>query len=213
MKVLTLASSPRALEDAVSKSIEILKRGGIIVAPTETAYGLVTNAKDKSALHKLFKLKQRSMDKPSAIFIESADNLKDYMIEIEAQRMKKIKLLWPGPITFVLKSGLPAWEGVLSKEGKIGFRCSSHKFISTLFKKYRRPLTATSANISGKIPTSIDEIKTIFSEYIELFIVDPVLNFNSLPSTVVELTDNNLKILREGVVQSELIIETFRSDK
>lgn len=209
MQEITLNSSPGIIKEAVQVSCKILKQGGLIVAPTETAYGLLVNAYDNAALEKLFEFKQRAMDKPTAVFIESSEELLNFGVELDDKTLDKINRFWPGPVTFVLKSSMQSWPGVLSKESKIGFRCSSHPFIKSLTAEFRKPLSATSANISGKVPNSISEIEEIFEKNIELFIIDPLLKFNSLTSTVVEIMKNDIRILRKGAVDSKLIEETF----
>ena len=209
MREITLNSSPDIINKAVQVSCEILENGGLIVAPTETAYGLLANTEDKKALERLFEFKHRPMDKPTAVFIESSTQLSNYGVELADKTLNKINRFWPGPVTFVMKSNMKSWPGVLSEEGKIGFRCSSHPFIKSLTAKFRKPLSATSANISGKVPKSISEIEGIFEKKIELFIIDPLLKFNSLTSTVVEIIENDIEILRKGAVDSKLIEETF----
>lgn len=209
MYKITLDSSPETMKKAVDVSINTLKEGGIIIAPTETAYGLLADAYEREAINRLFEIKQRSMEKPTAVFVESADSLKDYGTELRDNQLDGIKHFWPGPVTFVLKSSIDNWPGVLSGDGKIGFRCSSHPFIKSLVEMFKNPISATSANISGKVPGSISDIESNFSKIIELFIIDPVLNFDNLASTVVELIDDDIKILREGAVDSETIRGTF----
>jgi L-threonylcarbamoyladenylate synthase len=206
---ITLDSSPGILKKAVNASINILKEGGLIIAPTETAYGLLADARDREAINRLFEIKQRSMDKPTAVFVESTDSLTDYHVELGDRQLDGIRQFWPGPVTFVLNSSIDNWPGVLSGDGKIGFRCSSHPYIKSLIGEFKSPISATSANISGKVPESISDIETNFSRIIELFIIDPVLNFDSLASTVVELSYDDVKILREGAVDSDLIKGTF----
>ncbi|MBD3219235.1 MAG: threonylcarbamoyl-AMP synthase [candidate division Zixibacteria bacterium] len=209
VREITLNSSPDIIKEAVQASCEILEQGGLIVAPTETAYGLLAHAEDKTALNRLFEFKQRPMDKPTAVFIESSAELPNYDVELDDKLLGKINRFWPGPVTFVMKSNMKSWQGVLSEEGKIGFRCSSHPFIKSLTANFRKPISATSANISGKIPESISEIEDIFEEKIELFIIDPLLKFNSLTSTVVEIMKDSIRILRKGAVDPKLIEETF----
>ncbi len=209
MREIILNSSSDIIRQAVQASCEILENGGLIVGPTETAYGLLADVEDKKALERLFEFKQRPMDRPTAIFIESTKDLPNYGIELEDKTLNKINRFWPGPVTFVLKSNIKSWPGVLSEEGKIGFRCSSHPFIKSLTAKFSKPISATSANISGKVPESISEIEGIFEKKIELFIIDPLLKFNSLISTVVEIIENDIEILRKGAVDSKLIEETF----
>lgn len=209
MRLIDLSESETSLKSAVDYAIKILSEGKIMIAPTETAYGLMVDAENQEAMAELFELKGRGFEKVSAIFIKSVDDLKRYDVRADMKELKLMDNFWPGPVTFVLKSDMKQWKGILSDEGKIGFRCSSHPLIAAVCASYKKAITATSANLSGGRINSLDQLKTAFSDEADLFIVDPELDFNSLPSTVVELDGGSIKILREGKVPSILIKEAF----
>ncbi len=212
MRLIDLSASETSLRLAIDEAINALSEGHIIVAPTETAYGLLADARNPEAVSKLFHLKSRQFDKPSAIFVDSINELANYGINLSKRQENLIGKFWPGAVTFVLKSDLKEWKGILSLEGKIGFRCSPHPLISAIQSRFKGAMTATSANLSGSKIISIEELKSLFSGRIELFIVDPKLDFDSLPSTVVELIDNSIKILREGKIPSDMIKEVFENE-
>jgi L-threonylcarbamoyladenylate synthase len=212
VRLIDLSASETSLNLAVDYAAETLSKGKIMIAPTETAYGLMVDAENRDAVSALFNLKGRSLDKVSAIFINSTDDLKRYDVKVEMKQLKCLNKFWPGPVTFILNSNLKKWRGILSNDGKIGFRCSSHPLIRAVLSAGKRAITATSANLSGRKINSVRELKTAFSGKVDLFIVDPDLDFNSLPSTVVELDAGSIKILREGKVPSELIKEAFSDE-
>lgn len=212
MRLIELSASETSLKLAIDEVAKALGEGKIIVAPTETAYGLLVDARNPEAVSALFRLKSRRSDKPSAIFVKSASDLILYGVELDKEQKILIEKFWPGAVTFVLKSNLKEWKGILSSEGKIGFRCSSHPLIAGIQSKFKDAITATSANVSGGIIISVEELKSIFSGRVDLFIVDPGLDFGSLPSTVVELVNSSLKILREGKVPSARIKEVFANE-
>jgi protein arginine phosphatase len=193
--------------ELVNHALDLLKAGHTIVAPTETAYGLLANAEDEKAVRNLFELKKRSLDKTTAIFIKSHNELSKYTEINDPKIISGIKRLWPGPVTFVLKAKNKNWPGIVSSDGLIGFRCSSHPFIIELMKKAPFPITATSANITGQTINSFDDLKSVFSKEIKLFILDESLNFNTMPSTVVAIGDkiDRTVILRKGTVETEII--------
>jgi L-threonylcarbamoyladenylate synthase len=209
VRLIDLSESETSLKLAVDNALKTLSEGKIMIAPTETAYGLMVDSENQEAMAALFALKNRSFEKVSAIFIKSADDLKRYGVRADMKELKLIDKFWPGPVTFVLKSDMKQWKGILSDKGKIGFRCSSHPLIAAVCASYKKAITATSANLSGGRINSLDQLKTAFSNKVDLFIVDPELDFNSLPSTVVELDGGSIKILREGKVPSILIKEAF----
>jgi len=196
-----------AINVLVDQALDQLKAGRSIIAPTETAYGLLANASDENAVRKMFELKQRSLDKTTAIFIKSYKELTKYAVILDQKIIEGIKRFWPGPVTFVLKAKKTNWPGVVSEDGLIGFRCSSHPFIIALMKKAPFPITATSANISGQTIKSFKELKSVFSKEIELFVSDESIKFDTIPSTVVAIGDkiDRVAILRKGTVEPDLI--------
>lgn len=212
MKIITIASDPESIETAVTQAIQLISAGEAIIVPTETAYGLVVDASNAVSLSRLFELKQRGQNKPSAIFVRSPEDISRYARIGNPAVLAAIGKLWPGPVTFVMKARPADWPGIVFS-GKIGLRCSSHPFIRKLTESCDSPLTATSANVSGQIVNSVDNLKNFFGNHIKLFILDPDLNLDSPPSTVVEISDNRINILREGKIKTETIRKIFNDVK
>lgn len=209
MRIISVSNQHNSIIQAAHNTAEIIKQGEIVIAPTETTYGLIADAQNSEAVGRLFDLKRRPKDKPTAIFVESYNEIMSYAEEVAGEVLAAIKKLWPGPVTFVFKSKVEKWPGVVSSQRKIGLRCSSHPFIMKLVEIYDSPLTATSANISGMLMTSNDDLKNTFGDKLALFILDPALNFDNLPSTVVEISGNKADILRHGMVEKQSIKEIF----
>lgn len=209
MKIITIASDPESIDMAVTSAIQRITEGEAVIVPTETAYGLAVDASNPTALSRLFELKRRGADKPSAIFINSTEEIGSFAEINNPSVLAAIRRLWPGPVTFVMKALNPDWPGIVSSAGKIGLRCSSHPLIRKLTENCDAPLTATSANISGEISDSIEGLKNFFGDDIKLFILDPDLNLESPPSTVVEIAENGINILREGKIRTETIRKIF----
>jgi L-threonylcarbamoyladenylate synthase len=208
VKIITIASDPDSIGAAVKNAIHLINEGETVIVPTETAYGLAVDASNAEALSRLFELKRRGKDKPSAIFVRSPEQISRYAQIDSPAVLATIHKLWPGPVTFVMKARTADWPGIVSS-GKIGLRCSSHPFIRKLTESCHSPLTATSANVSGEMVNSVDNLKKIFGDHIKLFILDPDLNLESPPSTVVEISDNRINILREGKINTETIRKIF----
>jgi len=195
--------------EIISEIAPGLKKGGILIAPTETAYGLLTRADDKNSVRNLYQIKKRSLAKPSAIFIKGTVQISDYAELTDTKLIKGIEQLWPGPVTIILKARQKEWPGIVSAEGKIGFRCSSHQFMLKLTAALDFPLTATSANLSGFKADTFDELKNAFGDKVEYCIIDPDLNFDRPLSTVVDLTGSDIKILRQGAVDEKTLRKAF----
>lgn len=186
-----------------SRAIGALKRGEVIVFPTETFYGLGADALNEAAVKRVVSLKGRNLGSPIAIIVADGEMLKDIVMDVPAVARKLMERFWPGPLTLVLpgKKNLPA--PLLSRGGGVGVRISSHLLATRLARELGRPLTATSANPSGKEPArSIEEAMNYFSDKLKIFLDGGRLE-EEKGSTVVEIVDGRLKIIREGVIVRE----------
>ncbi|PIR72140.1 MAG: threonylcarbamoyl-AMP synthase [Candidatus Nealsonbacteria bacterium CG10_big_fil_rev_8_21_14_0_10_36_24] len=191
----------------IKEVIKIIKKGGVVVCPTDTVYGLITDATNKKAVEKIFKIKKRDKKKAIPIFVKDIKTAKNLAFINEKQE-KFLRENWPGKITVILKRkvkcGLP--EILFSKKKTIGLRIPNYKLIKKLLQKTNKPLTGTSANISRKPPsTKIKEVLKQFSaqggpvsdgkDQPDL-IIDVGNLKKSRPSRVIDLTKNKQKILR-----------------
>ena len=201
MKIIKVSSKN------LNEAVKVIKKGGVVVFPTDTVYGLIADAKNKTAVKKIFKVKKRSFKKPLPVFVKDLKMAKG-LVKIDKKQEKILKKCWPGKVTVILKAKLTKFpKGIISKDKKIGLRIPDYKFLNILLRKLNRPLAETSANISGK-RASI-KIKEVFKQF-ERRRYQPDLVFDggnlriSLPSTVVDLID--FKILRKGEVSKDLIL-------
>lgn len=184
-------------------SVDILKKGGLIAVPFDTVYGLMTPALDANSLNRLIKLKGRDIEKPIPVVIPSKLFLNKLVVKVEPLASFFMEKYWPGALTIVLraKSDLPLF---LTKDGFIGVRIPKESPAEKILKTYNGILTATSANISGrKVAKSSDEIKEVWGEKIDF--VWPGEIESEIPSTVIKIENNNVTIIREGVIPAQEI--------
>lgn len=195
MKTEVLKVDAESSEDAVTKAVDILKKGGIIAIPTETVYGLTVNADDKKAVDRLYSAKKRPEEKPFTIQIADLSQLKSYLDNIPAMLEIILKELWPGPLTVIVKD----------KFGfKLGLRMPDNKIALSIIKEAKCPLAVTSANISGKSDAlSAEEVADIFNGIIDL-IIDDGSKPSGVASTVLDCTVSPFKILRKGSASEKL---------
>lgn len=186
------------LAEIIEKAIKSIKKGEVMVFPTDTVYGLVADATNKKAVEKIFRIKKRQFNKPIPIFVKDMRIAKKLAL-IDKNQERFLTKVWPGKTTAVLKrkQGIKLY-GVDKKT--IGLRIPNYRFLNALLKKTSHPLTGTSANISGKpASTKIKEVLTQFSD--KRHQPDLVLDAGNLkpskPSTVVDLTGKRSKILRK----------------
>jgi L-threonylcarbamoyladenylate synthase len=211
LQVIRLTQENRKkILDLITK---IIKKGKVVVLPTDTVYGLVTDATNRKAVNRLFKIKKRERRKPLPIFVSDLKMVSRlaYLNEKEKKFLKKI---WPGKITVILKKkkGIKIF-GIASKT--IGLRIPDFDLIKILISRLRKPLTGTSANISGK-PSSF-KIKDVIKQFKgKKFFPDLILDAGNLrpsqSSTVVDLTGKKPKILRRGEELKKLIKELERTN-
>jgi len=182
---------------SIMKATAILRDGGIIVSPTETLYGILGRADRNDIVREIYNIKKRNITAPCSIFVNSTNEmarLGEYNNTVEELASSFL----PGPLTLVLKN-LSSFKPPIIIDEKIGFRLSSSPVIAAVLENLNCPLTATSANLSGRPePSTIEEISKIFGEKVNLYLDSGPLI--SLTSTVVECLDNKFNILRHGAV-------------
>jgi L-threonylcarbamoyladenylate synthase len=175
--------------EVLNKAAKAVREGKTLVCPTDTVYGLICDAGNRKALKRLFEVKSRDKNKPVPLFVKDMKMAKK-IARIDKEQELFLKKVWPGKLTAVLKS---------KKGGTVGLRIPDYKFINQLLLETGRPLTGTSANISG-IPGST-KIKEVVSQFQgRKNQPDLIINAGNLKksqaSTVVDLTVLPPKIIR-----------------
>lgn len=204
MKIFGLNNN---IDQAVKESISVLNRGGSVVYPTETLYGLGANALDVKAVKKIFQIKKRPKTKPLPILVKNLRWVQELAF-VDNKAKKILKALWPGPITVVLPKKDIVPFILTANSPKVAVRISSHYFVNELLDSFGYPLIATSANISGQEPSNrIENIIKTFknSEPKPDLIVNAGDLAESDSSTILDLTQNNPKILRVGPTRPEVL--------
>jgi L-threonylcarbamoyladenylate synthase len=193
------------MADPLSDAVASLKRGEVIVYPTETLYGLGADALSADAVEKVFQLKGRNPANPIPVLVADCEMLGALVKEPSQLAVKLMANFWPGPLTIVLPGRPEVPRPLLNASGGIGVRISSHPIAAALAGALGRPLTATSANPSGKSPArTVLQAKNYFAGVIETFLDGGEL-ISKTGSTVVEVRDDTIKIIREGEIgKSEL---------
>ena len=177
----------------VEKIVKILKRGGVIVYPTETAYALGCDITNEKAVRKIYRLKKRSATKSLTAIVADLKMAKKFG-KISKADEKIIKKHMPGAFTLIVKKK-KAIPDIANKD--FAFRISSNKIARTLAKNLGKPIASTSANISGT--GAKYNIKNIICEFGEK--IDAVIDSGNLPkkkvSTIAKVVNGELCILRK----------------
>lgn len=197
-KTITQTPTQEDLVDAV----KVLKEGGIIVYPTDTVYGLAVDAFNLEAIGKLFVLKKRSQ-KPLPVIVSNMTMAKG-IATISKQQEAIMKKYWPGAVTFVVKKKDVVPNALTLGLDTVGVRIPKSDISVLLARLLGNPITSTSANISGnKVCTTVDEVVREFSEFESQpdYFIDAGELKELPPSTVVDISDKQPKVLREGPVK------------
>jgi L-threonylcarbamoyladenylate synthase len=184
----------------ISRAIASLRSGNVIVFPTETVYGLGADALNHEAVEKVFQLKGRNPENPIPIIVADQAMLRGLIDKIPPIAEKLIERFWPGPLTLVLEARPHMPKQLLNSRGGVGVRISSQPLATQLAGELGRPLTATSANPSGKQAAStIEQAENYFAGEIEIFLDGGELTAK-IGSSVVEVIETRIKIIREGEI-------------
>ncbi|UCD62666.1 MAG: threonylcarbamoyl-AMP synthase [Candidatus Zixiibacteriota bacterium] len=192
----------------VSRVASLLEEGRLVVAPTETRYGLMARADRPETLNRLYNVKGRPAEMPTAIFAADIEAVWSYGKATSAARRIAEKFL-PGPLTLVLEARRDLGSPIVV-DGKIGVRVSSAPFITMLLGEVVFPVTATSANLSGgdDIDT-IEEIARVFGGKVDLYLDSGTLD--NPVSTVVDAGSDSPVVLREGAIPADSILSLLKS--
>ncbi len=185
---------------ALGEAAAVLKDGGVVAFPTETFYGLGAAALDPRAVGRIFELKGRPETKPLLVLADSID-MAEAIAELSARARSLAARHWPGALTLVLpaRSHLP--REVTAGTGTIGVRVSPHPVARGLVQALGGPLTAPSANPRGlEPPTLAAGVLAHFAGAIEL-VLDGGPTPGGEPSTVLDLTVEPPRVLRQGAVR------------
>jgi L-threonylcarbamoyladenylate synthase len=196
------SKTPNEAPENLASAVEALKRGDVIVFPTETLYGLGADALNEAAVEKVFQLKGRDPGNPIPVLVANQEMLDTLIAKVPTAAQRLIDQCWPGPLTLVLpgRKNIPRY--LCNSSGGVGVRISSGPIAASLVHGLGRPLTATSANLSGKEPArTLQEAKNYFASQVDVFIEGGTLNSQS-GSTVVEVMDDSIKIIREGEINA-----------
>ena len=195
-------------EDIIEEAVKVLQSGGLLVYPTETAYGLGCDAYNVEAIAKIYKVKSRPQDQPLSVIVENITMIEEIAVMQDHAR-KLIEKFYPGPLVIALKKRnlIP---DILNKD-RIAFRISSNILVQKIIEVFGKPIVSTSANKSGfKPPYSIKEVlETISEDNIDLILdAGPLVKVK--PSTLIDFVQQpSPQIIREGMIPANKIFEVL----
>ena len=190
----------KTINEQIAAAATVIKQGGVVAYPTETYYGLAVDPFNHNALQRLFDLKQRPAAKPILTLIADTPQLACLAEYIPPLFEPLMTRYWPGPLTLVFPAQPTISSLLTAGTGTVGARISSNPVAQALVKLVASPITATSANISGKSAAlSLADLNEQFGIKLDL-VVDAGSTPGGVGSTVVGYDHNALVVLRQGAV-------------
>lgn len=148
----------QGMKEQVEKAVEVLRKGGLILYPTDTVWGIGCDATNSEAVDKIYKLKRSHDKKGMLVLVDSIDRAARYVGKAPEVAWQLFELA-DKPLTLILPDASGVAENLIPEEGTLGIRIPQHEFCHVLLRRFGRALVSTSANISGEpTPTDFDEI-------------------------------------------------------
>lgn len=186
--------------EVIARAGGIIRNGGLVAFPTETVYGLAADALNEAAVRRVYEAKGRPAGKPLAVQVAEKEDIKKLARSIPAAADRLIDAYFPGPLTIILEASPAISEIVTASTGKIGIRMPDHPVALALIRSAGTPIVAPSANTSGKpAPTDAAGVLRDLDGRVDM-VLDAGTTSVKVASTVLDLTLDPPKILREGVI-------------
>lgn len=181
---------------SLSSLVRVLQRGGIAVIPTDTVYGIVARARDRSAVARLYRLRRITPRKPFIILIDSVARLGEFGIALDAAQRKFLARVWPGKISVVLPCAKKKFAYLHLGKSALAFRLPKNRTLTALLRN-TGPLVAPSANPEGMKPAeTVSEARRYFGDSVDIY--TRVSRKRGKPSTLVSFLGSVPKVLRKG---------------
>lgn len=195
-------------EVTTTMALKLLKNGGVISIPTDTVYGIVCEVFNSVAIEKIYTIKGRESSKALPILIGEIKQLDLIAKPLNFNAQKLADFFWPGALTLIVP-GQPNLPHQLSPFSKIGVRMPNHAWLLNFLIK-SGPLASTSANLSGNPEAhSALEVEEQLAGKVDL-IIDGGRISRSIPSTIVDCSSSEIKVIREGPISADLINQIFK---
>lgn len=189
----------------LNKAIKIVNEGGIIIYPTDTAFGMGCRIDDEKAIKKIYEIRKRPKEKAMPVLFDSVDQVKDYILPFDEKVENLMKKYWPGALTLVLPSRLEKVpEVVRGGKNTLGIRIPDHELTLALIKGVGVPIIGTSANFAGeKTPFGLQGLDKGLIKLVD-FVLEGKTKGGMRSSTVVDCSVLPFQIIRQGDIAPDL---------
>lgn len=186
------------MQTEIESCLKVLEKGGLILYPTDTVWGIGCDATNENAVQKVYTLKNRD-DSKSLICLVANDAMLERHVENVPELAYDIMDLSTKPTTIIYDRPKGIAQNLIASDNTLAIRVASDKFCQYLINKFRKPIVSTSANISGKpVPRSFDEISDSILKGVDYVVNLPSQSPNAVPSAIIRLgNDGTVKVIRE----------------
>lgn len=183
----------------IDRVVAVLKRGGLVIYPTDTVYGLGCDITNLKALERVARIKQVKLEKSNFSFVcHDLSNLSDYVKQIDTSVFKILKRALPGPYTFILP-GSKSLPNPFKKKKTVGIRVPDNSIALEIVKQLGNPIISTSIHDDDEVLEYTTDPELILEKWEDLvdLVIDGGYGDNE-PSTVIDLSENEPVVIREG---------------
>lgn len=190
------------MEEQIKQAIEVLKQGGIVIYPTDTAFGIGCRIDDEKAIEKLFNLRRRPPQQATPVLFDSKERVSEYVMPFNSKVEEAMDKYWPGALTLILPCIIEKVPAFVRGGGKnLGVRIPDHSVVWELVRGVGAPILGPSANFHGEATPYTFE--ALDKELVKLadYTIEGVTKGGNLASTVVDCSSEPWKIIRQGSIK------------
>jgi len=187
------------MDEEIKNAIEVLRKGGTVLYPTDTVWGIGCDARNKEAVTKIFKIKQRAEYKSMVVLVSDETMINRYVKDVPEIAWELIESA-EEPLTIIYPDGRMLAQNIIAADNSVGIRLVKDNFCKTLIHKFTKPIVSTSANISGEAtPSSFNDIKLGIINSVDYIVKLRQKEICSVkPSTIIKIALNGeVKIIRK----------------
>ena len=194
----------RASAGDLDRCREIIRTGGVIAYPTDTFYGLGADPANAAAVRRIFEIKGRQADQPVIVLLPDRSGVREWAAAVTPFAERLMDRFWPGPLTLVFRASPRVLPELTGGTATVGLRVPGSEATRGLLRALGTALTGTSANRSGGAnPRTAEDVLRDLGGLVDL-VIDGGASQEALPSTVVDVTGEAPRVLRQGVIDITL---------
>jgi len=186
--------------DAIDEAAKWIRAGSVVAIPTDTLYGLAADPFNAGAVARVFVVKGRPAARALPLIAADAAQIARHLGALPEMAMRLADHFWPGPLTMLMPAAAALAPDLSGGTGKVGVRVPADPIARAVCAACGHPVTATSANVSGEpAPATADQVERMLGDRIE-FLLDAGPTRGGAPSTIVDVTDREPRLVRAGAI-------------